>query len=74
MHIRIDYIWLCPNWYNHLLQADIITSSLITNSNHEIVTCYLYTLNIIRNYNISQNYRNNNSRLIYEYNKMTKEM
>jgi exonuclease III len=71
---RIDYIWLSPNWNNYLLHSNIISADLVINSNHKIVTCLLCTHNIIRNYNVSQNYQNSNKQIIFKYKKMTDEL
>lgn len=71
---RIDYIWLCNKWEDYLLHADIVSAQLITNSDHDIVICLLNTSDIIRNYKTSQSYRNGNTRIVYEYSKMTDEL
>lgn len=65
--MRIDYIWLSPNWWNELLQGSIIDASLITQSDHHIVSFVSNMRNIIRNHSRSQSKHNENERLIFDY-------
>jgi len=51
-----------------------VDANLITNSDHNMVTCLLNTMNIIRNHSRSKGLRYGNVRTIYEYDKMTKDM
>jgi hypothetical protein len=56
-----------------LISARIHDAKLITQSDHNIVKCLLYTKELIRNHHISQNKRYGNKRHIYHYDKMKEE-
>ena len=69
---RIDHVWISDNWINEILYAEIINADGITESDHKIVTCMIYTKDTIRNYRISQRKRFDQPRNVYDYHVATK--
>src|SRR6266542_3794758 len=65
---RIDYIWLSASWSQMLLDASILDSQLITDSDHRIVRCLVNTSELISGMTKQQEGKVY-ERLIFEYDK-----
>ena len=65
---RIDYIWLSASWSQLLLDASIIDSQLITDSDHWIVRCVVNTSELISGMTKQQE-GHVYERLIFDYDK-----
>lgn len=68
---RIDYIWISQYLDQSIISCNIDDASTITHSDHQIVNCTISSLDLIRNYARSQEKRNGNKRLIFDYEKAT---
>ena len=65
---RINYIWLSASWSQMLLDASILDSQLITDSDHWIVKCVVNTSEIISGMTKQQEGKMF-ERLVFEYDK-----
>ena len=70
---RIDYIWTSPNLNNHTIQANIVKSEGLIDSDHLINTLNLNTSRIIRNKRSTKSTFLGISQKVYLYEQMTEE-
>ena len=71
---RIDYIWTSPNLDNYVINANIVKSEGITDSDHMTVILAVDTSRLIRNRRTTKGVSCGPSRKIYLYNEMTDDM
>ena len=72
---RINFIWCSLNLKKYLVNAHILKSGLLTDSDHQIVSRLFNTSTLIRNHNITKSTKKCRfKRTIYLYDEMTKEL